>query len=227
MSNKNTVKLKPLKWLKNHFKTNWKKILINYAIFIILFILFFLADYLTKSSFFIFSTNSSKWDGHTVTGLFETTNIQHNYGWIGIRSVGHVGVTFLSTKNISFIQTIGMSVLIVIFLSIPFIHSRYLLGGLALACAGDLGNMYDRFAFNGMVKDIFWIPWTLKDLGTFNLADVFLFAGMIYVILFIIVSSIFEYTSAKKRIKDNGNEANDESENTSDQSGSNNNLKMS
>ncbi|QCZ36983.1 signal peptidase II [Mycoplasma nasistruthionis] len=192
-------------------KENRKKILISYLILFSVFIAMFTIDQLTKYLLFehgdVFNANSQgqvnvggRWvDAKSIYPVNSAD--WKNYGIIGVRSVWHKGVTFLDTNNIGLIQAISFIIaLCVIF--IPLFakeHSYYYSFGLGFLLAGDLGNATDRIAFLGHVKDEFYLPW--YDTGTFNFADICIFIGIIYLIIFMVVMAIIEWK--KEAVEEN------------------------
>ncbi|MEA4134699.1 MULTISPECIES: signal peptidase II [unclassified Mycoplasma] len=199
-----------------HFKVNWKSILTAYVILFIVFAIFLTIDQLTKTFLFkhgdvlrlrpdgqaplpdgtyifpenIYPSNSGEWQ---------------NFGLFGIRSIWHKGVTFLKTTDIALIQ--GLSFMVAVFILIlPLFftkNSLYYSIPLGILLAGDFGNALDRILFNGYVKDMLYLPWA--DKGTFNLADTFVFAG---IIVFVIISITMWIKEARDEDKNLEYEAN-------------------
>ncbi|WP_051599946.1 signal peptidase II [Mycoplasma elephantis] len=207
--------------LKLYFKNNWKYILINYLIFLIVFLILFIIDFAAKETLFVFDDGSKSFNGST-RGEFDVDSSKYtNFILFGIRSVGHVGVTFLPTKNIVFIQVLSIIFLLISIFCVLFTKNIFITVGLGIVAAGDFGNMLDRFLYNGMVKDILYIPW--MDLGTFNFADIWLSLGC----LFILFVTIFEIIQDKRRNKLLKNEGENDSFKNKNNQTYNNNLKMS
>ncbi|UUM19015.1 signal peptidase II [Mycoplasma sp. 1018B] len=198
----NWIKLKKIHINKFIFyRQNYKNLIYKYLLFIIILVVFLLLDQLTKT--FLFEWNDTHTDG--------TFIVKADLGIIGIRSIGHRGVTILPWKDntlvIALIQTISI-LMILIFFSVPFYSDKKILIIIvALISSGAAGNMLDRFFFEGgMVKDILFIPflekWRGKQLGTFNLADVFVFLGAIsYIIYFLLI--IFKTKKETKNSNEN------------------------
>ncbi|MCU9934441.1 signal peptidase II [Mycoplasmopsis felis] len=86
--------------------------------------------------------------------------IEKIFKFYKIRSIWHGGVTFAKTRNTTLIQFFSIILFFVILFYGFFVNKRHLLQGLFIGfiLSGDLGNMLDRFIFNGYVKDVFYIP---------------------------------------------------------------------
>lgn len=188
---KNTISKKWNDFI-NYCKNNKKKILIAFGIFFAVAFVAILIDQLTKT--FLFEWNEDHNGGKIGKVYYEGT-------LLGVRSVGHYGVTFIpSAENkrgaLIFIQF--LSILILLGLLLVPLLSRHLTTIIicAIIWAGDFGNMLDRFMFNMMVKDIFYVPfmekWTGKVLGTFNFADLCIVLGCISLVLFFVIEMILE-----------------------------------
>lgn len=182
--------------LKNKWKNEKKKILINYLIFVLVFIVALTIDQVTKSTLFVWKDRAKFIGDQTPTyeGII-----------LGIRSVEHHGVTLLPWENkatIYFIQV--MSIIIFLgLLTTPFlIDSKVMLVLFGFISAGDVGNMLDRFIFEGNVKDILFVPflekWQGRQIGTFNFADVFLVSGSVGLIIWFIILIFVEYFQEQK-----------------------------
>jgi len=143
------------------FKLTKKQIIRNTIIFIGIYFVLFLFDFLTKH--FIFIKDST------------TVN---DYRWIGFRSFPNYSTTIFSFLNITLSSTwhnvIGFTLLILV--SLLTIFSKNILSTIALSMlsAGVAGNVIDR-AYYGYVRDVIFTPW--HDKGTFNIADVVTIAG--------------------------------------------------
>lgn len=194
-----------LKWndFVKYLKNNKKQIIINYCIFIVLFIVLLLIDQLTKTFIFVHGdVNKLNSDGLVyINGYWtnpETINYKSvvNYGIFGIRSIWHRGVTFLpSSFNITIIQIV--SVLIFIFcIFVPLMINKKLTIFICLIASGDFGNMLDRFIFNEFVKDIFYLPWV--DKGTFNLADAWVMLGAVLIFVYLLYELVLDMAKRKK-----------------------------
>ncbi|VEU77933.1 signal peptidase II [Mycoplasmopsis columbinasalis] len=187
--------------LGQDLKQNPRKYLIRYSIFLGLFAGFLLLDQITKIT--IFKWNSSHTDGLYVSDHSSAVS----WGIIGFRSVGHYGVTLFPQKNnaivINTVQALSI-VLCLVFLTAPlFCKKKTIFVFLAMVMAGAAGNMIDRFAFNGMVKDILYVPflekWRGRDAGTFNLADLFIVVGGFGSVLYYGINSILTYNNERKK----------------------------
>ncbi len=186
---------------------NKKRILASYITIFVFFIIFFSIDQLTKNLLFkhgdIFSLNK---DGFITDGknyfipekIYQTKEEWLDYKIIGVRSIWHGGVTFLSTRNTFLIQFIGIMVAIFTLISVLFWNrQRFILAFLlGLILAGDLGNATDRFIFNGYVKDVFYTPFA-QARGTFNFADLCIFSGIIFTIIYSIFNNFIEQKNEK------------------------------
>ncbi|WP_158763598.1 signal peptidase II [Mycoplasma sp. NEAQ87857] len=192
----NKFKLKLINAFKsfiNNIKTNWKKILVLYAILLTTFTIFLLIDQLTKE--FLFDPNK-EWNKNDPSTF-------KDYKIIGIRSVWHDGVTFIEDANIGLIQTLSIIIVVILLLTPLFSdldHFNFAILFVmvfGIMMAGDLGNAIDRFRFQKGVKDIFYLPW--KDTGTFNFADTSIFFSIGSIITLTIVKVIYEYAIDKKQ----------------------------
>lgn len=226
---------------KQYFKNHKKRILINYIVFFSVFVAFLLFDILTKHYLFYFHDGSRFWDGtqEGLKGLYEESGtVTYESLLIGIRSVGHIGVTFIpgnSPTFITIIQTLGIVLFLILLISIPYMTSPWFVVAAAIIAAGDMGNTIDRFVWDGMVKDIWYTPWLKtyfnRDPGTFNSADIFIFTGASLFILSSIISVIFDFTkkNKNKEIEDAAHNQfkSNSYEDEDDRSNNNNNFKMS
>ncbi|QKT05702.1 signal peptidase II [Mycoplasma sp. OR1901] len=188
-------------------KKNKKRILASYLVIFTTLIIFLVIDQLTKNLLFkhgdIFTLNSDGLitDGNTYflpEKIYQPRDQWLDYKIIGVRSIWHGGVTFLSTRNTFVIQFIGITVAIFVLLSVLFWNKqRFLLAFLlGLVLAGDLGNAVDRFIFNGYVKDVFFTPF-VEHRGTFNFADLCIFIGIIATIIYTLVINFLEEKNQK------------------------------
>lgn len=189
--------------LIKYVKNNKKQILVNYLIFIVLFVILLLVDQLTKTFIFVHGDvhNLNENGLVYVNGYWsnpESINYKSiiNYGIFGIRSIWHRGVTFLpSTFSITIIQII--SILIFIFcLFVPLMINKKLTVFICFIASGDFGNMLDRFIFNEYVKDIFYFPWI--DKGTFNLADAWVMIGAVLIFVYLVIELILDVIKKTK-----------------------------
>lgn len=202
----------------NHVKHNWKTILFNYAVLILIFGILLLIDQLTKTYLFhhgnVFTLDAQ--------GFFELPDGSRgqpsdiypldpskwaDYKIIGFRSVWHNGVTLLKNPNFELIQ--GLSVLIVLFaFVVPLFmvngYRKTLIAFLAIVSAGAMGNALDRFIFNNHVKDIFYLPFF--DRGTFNFADVAIIVGMALIIIYLVIATIKDWKKETKEEQEQAKE---------------------
>ncbi|KUH47218.1 signal peptidase II [Mycoplasmopsis meleagridis] len=195
--------LKFIEKTKNIYKgysKNPKKIIFRYIVFLSILIGLVLIDQITKLTLF-------QWNEDYTDGNF---NVIFDIGILGVRSIGHRGVTLLPWKDnsivIGFIQFFSI-VIFLLLLSIPFYCKKYpTIVICAIIAAGDFGNMLDRFIFEGgMVKDIFFIPflekWTGKPHGTFNFADICIILGIISLVLYFFIEAIIGFKEENKKQK--------------------------
>ncbi|OAB49182.1 signal peptidase II [Mycoplasmopsis gallinarum] len=186
----------------NEAKKNPKKLAFKYLIVLGIAFLLVLIDQLTKT--YLFNWNSDHTDGAwTSIGYYD-------FGIIGIRSIGHYGVTIIPLKKsavvINIVQTISILIILVL-LIVPFYSNNWnYLIITSFIIAGDFGNMLDRFIFEGgMVKDILFIPflerWTSKQLGTFNFADACIIIGGLYLIIYNLANFFKEKNSLEETEK--------------------------
>ncbi|UUD36752.1 lipoprotein signal peptidase [Mycoplasmopsis californica] len=211
---------------KHYFKNNWKKILFNYLYFFAMLTALFILDFATKRTLFVFEDGSKDFHGFTQGEYDVDASKFQDFKIIGIRSVGHVGVTFMRTKNIAFIQTISLIIFISILIGVAFMRNLFTILTIGVVAAGDLGNLVDRFLYHGMVKDIFYMPWL--DRGTFNFADVCLTLGCVIIVGYMIYQIIYEHKKKEKHPENSqNNDLSGESKKDEEQQNFNNNLKMS
>ncbi|UUD35923.1 signal peptidase II [Mycoplasmopsis citelli] len=193
----------------NNLKTNKKVIFINYIVFLIIFISLLLIDQSTKRIFFnhgsVFELDGN---GNFITpfkGALKPSDIAPkdpkewiNLGIIGIRSVWHHGVTLVNNPNFELIQAISVIVTLLGLLLPLFSVSekKILFSCLAIIASGAFGNALDRFLFDNNVKDIFYFPFA--DRGTFNFADVCIILGMAFLVIYLIISTIFDLIKENK-----------------------------
>ncbi|SJZ64495.1 signal peptidase II [Mycoplasmopsis verecunda] len=198
---------------KIYFKTKWKRILAAYIIMLIAFTIIYTIDQVTKTLLFYHvdvnameAAGNSTWYIGNHTGIdpekiYPSSNEWLKYGIIGIRSIWHKGVTFMSTNNIVFIQVLSFIIAIGILL-VPLYPSKYIYWyavfyGILLA--GDLGNATDRIAFSGYVKDWFYFPW--YDRGTMNFADVSVIFSVIAIVITVLTTTIIDWNKERKNNK--------------------------
>ncbi|MCU9938401.1 signal peptidase II [Mycoplasmopsis felis] len=95
-----------------------------------------------------------------VESIYPDSSDWKDFQILGVRSIWHGGVTFAKTRNTTLIQFFSIILFFVILFYGFFVNKRHLLQGLFIGfiLSGDLGNMLDRFIFNGYVKDVFYIP---------------------------------------------------------------------
>ncbi|WP_158304734.1 signal peptidase II [Mycoplasmopsis pulmonis] len=161
------------------WKQNKKIILMNFLVLFSIMTLGIIFDQVTKSQIFV-------WNAQGNNGIMVDNN---NYGWIGTRSFGNYGITSGITSSIPLIQTFSILAIIAIIISAYYSSHPLKMIGFSLIATGALGNAIDRFAFNGMVKDIIYIPWYKNgESGTFNIADVLVAIGSIVSVLTIVLS---------------------------------------
>ena len=184
--------------IKNYWKIfleyieyNKKRIIIHIGFFTAIVAVLLLIDLLTKGLLF-------EW-GNELEGKHQGTN---EYSWknafFGIRSISNSGLTvfggILPTGVIHFFNFIILFVCIGFLI---FIKSKSFITAIAFIFAGTLGNMIDRFAFQGHVRDIIFLPWANR--GTFNFADVDALTGTIIALVTLIVHIIKQYVTNKNK----------------------------
>ncbi len=185
-----------LSYNKKHFTENKKLILINLSIFFGLILTLILIDQLTKTFLFEWKSEpdeNGKWQG-------DSTNSK-DYTLFGIRSVANYGVTIFGGLFPTWLlHVFSVFIFIVCALFALYSHDKLLIFAIAFTFAGTFGNFLDRAMFDGAVKDIIYFPW-LQGInflnGTFNFADVWLFAGSIIAISYIIVLAVKHYKHNK------------------------------
>ncbi|PAK21392.1 hypothetical protein CJJ23_01950 [Mycoplasmopsis agassizii] len=194
-----------LQWNKNHVKEHWKQILISYAVVFLFFAIFLMIDLVTKGLLFEFGSNSAN---GRYRGSWEAGEAQAiNYSWIGIRSVFNYSVTIAGSAeiNVDAIQALSL-IAIIIFTTIVYFYPAlkwwhyFRLLFLGVLTAGILGNAVDRFVW-GAVRDMVFVP-GYESRGTFNFADSFIIAGVATVLLYTILSIIFDRKDSSKTKED-------------------------
>ncbi|MCS4536929.1 signal peptidase II [Mycoplasma sp. CSL7475-4] len=180
------------------WKENKKKILIKYAVFLLIAFAAYFIDQFTKFHFY---------PGEAQYQAYEEGNITYVYqgAFLGIRLVPHHGVTIIPFKTnavIIIVQIISVLVLLTFTISIFFLDSFLWVTIIALLMAGTAGNMTDRFLWDGNVKDILYLPYfekvTKRDLGTFNVADLLIIISILILIGYLIISLFTEYFREQK-----------------------------
>ncbi|WP_051586168.1 signal peptidase II [Mycoplasmopsis lipofaciens] len=188
--------------ISQKIKQNPSDLFVKYAILLSVCIVLLLIDQLTKTFIFEVSPfNSAK-------GAWELDPSKTiNYGFIGFRSVYHYGVTIIPFKTksvIVFIQIISVIIMLAILVVPLFTDNLFVLIVIGFILAGDMGNMLDRFIFEGKVKDIIWTPfierWRGRVLGTYNFADTYIITACILIALNLIYSIFVEKDEKKKLI---------------------------
>lgn len=168
-----------------YIEHNKKNIIINLIIFTSLLFVLLLIDLLTKQFLFKWETNGK---GINQNGGCQTQN------WLfGIRSVANSGLTTFG--NVLPLWLVHFFNFIILFVSLFFLitlRSWLFAIGISFIFAGTLGNMIDRFAFQGNVRDIIYFPWL--DRGTFNFADVDAVIGSIMSAITLVVQCIKNYS---------------------------------
>lgn len=151
-----------------YLEFNQKAILTHFGIFFLIVIGLLLIDLLTKQFLF-------RWDGDTLFGVHQGAGpnaYDHKNAFFGIRSISNPGLTVFGTiLPTALIHFFNFIILFVCFAFLLVIRSKVFIVAIAFLSAGTLGNMIDRFAFSGYVRDIIFLPW-LNPGSTFNLADV-------------------------------------------------------
>lgn len=195
---------------KKYWKSQWKNALINASVYIGIFIIFALIDLLTKRNYYI---PADYRDSEAIYSFGQPG--AHAFLWY--RTVFHAGTTLeLGLGNVG-LHIISFIIIFATFIGSLFFKNHwyiFVVAGLAVTAAGSLGNMYDRFQFQG-VRDIIYFPWI--DKGTFNFADSFLICGGIGTIISaIIIGLCFHNKQNKSKEEQLANDKNVDSENTFD-----------
>lgn len=184
--------------IKNYWKIfleyieyNKKRIIIHIGFFTAIVAVLLLIDLLTKGLLF-------EW-GDELEGKHQGTN---EYSWknafFGIRSISNSGLTvFGGILPHGVIHFFNFIILFICIGFLIFIKSKSFITAIAFIFAGTLGNMIDRFAFQGHVRDIIFLPWA--DSGTFNFADVDALTGTIIALIALVVQIIKQYTTSKNK----------------------------
>lgn len=164
---------------------NRKKIIMNLIIFIYIIGILLIIDLVTKQTLFEWSENN--------LGKNQYDNNFRTQNWLfGIRSVSNSGLTsFGNNMPLGLVHFFNFVILIVCIFFVIILKSKWFVVSLAFIFAGTLGNMIDRFAFEGYVRDIIYLPWF--DRGTFNFADVDAVVGTIMASVTLIVQLIMNW----------------------------------
>ncbi len=151
-----------------YFVDNKKTIIINYLVFLGVFVIFILIDQLTKT--FLYDNADDK-----------QLVVTYQNALFGIRSVANYGLTFTGNGsiNIGLVTFLNIIILLACLIFVMFLHSYWFAIFIGLIFTGSLGNTIDRLSF-GYVKDIIFLPWL--DRGTFNFADVDVIVGCIGIV---------------------------------------------
>lgn len=179
---------------KSNITPRIKKIIINGILLLIVFLIFLLADILTKK--YLFDAGNEH--------LYLHGNPKSN-GFIGLRSAAEFNSIFTSTLRSP--MPSWANALISIIISVAFItgalmsRSKILVVSIALVLAGVLGNTSDML-FNKndfmdfrrgdtFIRSIFYIPWDATNITkTFNLADMSIFFGALMSLISLIIMGI-------------------------------------
>lgn len=200
---------KAIKKIISYIKANKYRIIINTIIFLSLSLLLLLFDQLTK--YFLFDINN----------LYKGAPIDFQpRSFIAFRSVLHHGVTIKSSLgiNISFAAIHIISAAIIIFTLIGAIFSSnyFILVIFSLMFNGALGNGIDRLIpwsapqfeiinqYNS-VRDILYFPFLHHlfrvDLGTLNVADIYIVSSIFLFVVYFIHSFTLSYYKSKYDLK--------------------------
>ncbi|WP_336775350.1 signal peptidase II [Paenibacillus sp. MMO-58] len=120
-------------------------------------------------------------------------------GLIGFTSIRNRGAAFgiLQNQRLFFVVLTSIVLVgIVIYLRKVYREKKLLSYGLALIFGGALGNFIDR-AFNGEVVDM--LEFQFIEYPVFNMSDVFIFTGVVIVI---IDSILFSKTDKAKTLQE-------------------------
>ncbi|MDJ1646603.1 signal peptidase II [Mycoplasma phocimorsus] len=193
----------------NYLKNNKRRIIINIIIFFSLSLVLLLFDQLTK--YFIFDPKNLYTGGLIV---FQPHSL------IAFRSVLHHGVTIRSSLgiNISFgaIHTITIGIIIFTLIGSIFSTNYFILIIFAFMFNGALGNGIDRLIIwnipesqiinqTNSVRDIIYFPFfhhlLKRDLGTLNIADMYIVLSMCLFIIYFLISLVLNYWNSKFDLK--------------------------
>ena len=173
--------------IKIYLENNKKQIIINYIIFGALLFVLLLIDLLTKQFLFEWDSAGEGGSGNT---LWESW-------FIGFRSIHNRGLTaFGGLLPIPLIHFLNFIIIFVCLGFLVFLKSPSFVVAVTFICAGTLGNMIDRFAFD-FVRDIVFIPWISYN-STFNFADVDAGIGAIIAVVSLIVYIIKDAIKSRK-----------------------------
>ncbi|MGX9359159.1 signal peptidase II [Mycoplasma sp. 2575] len=179
---------------KEYWKTNWKFILVNIAIFLGALFIFLLIDQLTKEYIF-------RWKDKSI--LSPDLDYEIGNKFIIFKSVFHAGTTLgFFESNLPVLHTFSFAIILGSLWGVTFVrekHSICITIFLGLVSAGSMGNMIDRFIFGG-VRDIMNFPWANQ--GVLNFADIWLVLGAISVVLSIITIHWIKHYKKNKLTKD-------------------------
>ncbi|AJC49606.1 signal peptidase II [Mycoplasma flocculare] len=153
-----------------------KRLFLNIIIAFFIVLILVLIDQLTKNLIF-------SWEDYEISskkGFIKNIS----WGFIGFRPLLHQGVTSQINKIVGFtvIHIFAFLLSVILLFLIPFSKKISLTIFMAILLAGNWGNEIDRILNNNTVKDLLFLPFYSSS-GTFNFADIFIFAGPIGIIL--------------------------------------------
>ena len=170
--------------IKSIFIKSPKQILLRLLILISCYFVVIFIDRMTKSNIF----TAAQFSGEDYTSRI-------NWGIIGFMPLLNNGAAFSSLLGkYAFLQTMGLSMSIITALLIFIKVELKFLIPLILIGAGALGNVTDRFIYNGNVRDILYFPWWPR-FAVFNFADSFIVVDSV-TLLIILMVSVFQNTNS-------------------------------
>lgn len=147
--------------------------------------------------------------------LFNLLSTKKNFhmtlieGFLDLSYSENTGAGFGMFKNGTtalIVITSIVTALIILYLLIIHSDSEWLRVPLVLIASGGIGNLVDRIALR-YVRDFF--EFTFMDFAIFNIADMFVVIGCIWLIIYLIVLMIQEGSKQKKKFDEENKSAED------------------
>lgn len=155
---------------------------------IIFFAVLLLADLLSKHFVFQYFGTHVNNQIDVIKGVLTFKEAYNDGASLGIFS-GKTGL-LIGVTVASMVILLG----VIVFLHIKKVHrqhtGRFLLCSLLMILSGGIANLYDRIAFNGLVRDFIQYTFLEKIFGTSfftcNVADVWVCVGVVFIIIYIL-----------------------------------------
>ncbi|HCE62820.1 MAG TPA: signal peptidase II [Clostridiales bacterium] len=126
-------------------------------------------------------------------------------GWLQLHYITNDGMAlslFRGGRWMFVVLTAVYLALVIYAVAKKLIHKRFELWCLAAITGGAIGNLIDRVQ-TGLVIDMICIPW----FSTFNVADIFITFGAIFLVLYILIRDKEFLEDKPKKSKEQGNDA--------------------